>query len=202
MGSDLHADLESLRAKVLAAAICSEPTQSNGVIKKGHETERTAISRICQVLFCRHRRFIFEKLLCLLNGAHLTNDAMGPTNGTGGPGGPAGRTKPRSSGNAAGTQREATRSNGKLREAIYNRLATICSEPARRQAEGHATGTGPGLGSDPRSTFRPRGTQPRKQHRPTGTRSFARTHARTKRIRFPGWTPHLEVSYKLPFAKL
>ena len=39
-----------------------------------------------------------------------------------------------------------------------------------------------------RRIFRASAAQHRKQHRLTGTRSFARTHARTKRIRFPGRT--------------
>ena len=66
-----------------------------------------------------------------------------------------------------------------------------------RRGGGHA-------GRRRRSTIPGPETQPRKQRRLAPARSFAsprppaRTHARTKRIRFPGWThsPNLRYTYK------
>ena len=58
--------------------------------------------------------------MCLLNGAHLTNDAMGPTNGTGAQAAQRDERSPE----AAGTQRERS---GKQREATgsYGKRFTI-----------------------------------------------------------------------------
>ena len=90
------------------------------------------------------------------------------------------------SGNAAG-------SNEKQREATINSLQSISSDLQRlagqRQKQGSAVvptgGRTRAMTQACSANYSRKIVQPRKQHRLAGTRSFARTHARMKRIRFP-----------------